>query len=299
MTVSACAKARAILTAWSKKRHVLAQPRAGDAAVLDVLDTVRDDAHFTDGGQCRAQLARAVDEDDGLGQRFEVQAARTCRIEVEPRLQEGLAEPFHFQEILGDGALLEAFPECRIDGLVTGEQPVRDCVQAQFAQRAVERQLFGRLEVEQGIVEVEKKKSVFHDTGGHARRLPARRDGEGIPSETTGYQRWRLYAEVAVKPQLGRQRQGRVEGTGGAGRMGQEQRDEGDEDPDDDIAQRRCGTAHHVVSADEPFEEPGYVHDRPLVTNLSIMFTIYTSFVLVSSTMIGSVLLSSILATIW
>jgi hypothetical protein len=52
--------------------------------------------------------------------------------------------------------------------------------------------------------------------------------------------------------------------------MGQEQGDKGDEEPDDDIAQRWRRAAHHVIAGDEPLDKPGYVHDRPSVTRLLI-----------------------------
>jgi hypothetical protein len=52
--------------------------------------------------------------------------------------------------------------------------------------------------------------------------------------------------------------------------MGQEQGDEGDEEPDDHIAQRCRRAAHHVIAADEPLDKSGYVHDRPSVTRLLV-----------------------------
>ena len=146
------------------ERDVVVQVRAGDAAVLDVLDAVRDDPDFAHLGQRRAQRLRAVDEDDRIGQRVEVDPAGRLRIEVEAGRVEGLPEPLHFQHVLGDRAELEAPPQRRIDGLVAFEQPIRQCGQAQRAQRAVEGKAFGCLEVEQGIVEVEQEESVFHRT---------------------------------------------------------------------------------------------------------------------------------------
>ena len=57
---------------------------------------------------------------------------------------------------------VETAPQRRVDDLVLREQPVERAGEAERAERAREREMFGCLEVEQRIVEVEQEQPVFH-----------------------------------------------------------------------------------------------------------------------------------------
>ena len=80
--------------------------------------------------------------------------------------------------------------------------------------------------------------------------------------------------------------------------MGQEQGDKGNEEPDDDIAQRRCRAAHNMVADNEPVENLETFTIVPGDESV-MMFTIYTRDVVISSTGTVLLLMSRIPATIW
>ena len=142
--------------------NVVAQAGGGDAAVLNGFDAVGDDAHFADGRQGRAHLPGAVDQHHRVGQGLQVQAAGQFRVQVDGVFLEGLAEAFHFQEVLAHRAQLETFPQVDVDFLVAREQGINAVAQAQGVHGVQKRAFFGRPEVEQGIVQVKQEQVVLH-----------------------------------------------------------------------------------------------------------------------------------------
>ena len=144
------------------KRDVGLQSGTGDAARLDAVDAVRDDAHFTDCSEGLANLQRAIDQHDRLRQGCHIQVAGALGVERKAIVDEGLAEPLHLEEVLGDGAGFEAAPEVQVDRLVPGEQAGQVAGHAQRCHGACKGELFGRPEVEQRIVQVEQEQCVFH-----------------------------------------------------------------------------------------------------------------------------------------
>ena len=137
--------------------NVVAQAGGGDAAVLDGLDAVGDDAHFADARQRFAHLPGAIDEHDRIRQRFQIQTAGQFRVDGDAVQRKRLAEALHLQEILAHGTRLETFPQVDVDRLVLGEQRVDAVAQAQFVHGVQERAFFGRPEIEQGIVQVKQE----------------------------------------------------------------------------------------------------------------------------------------------
>nr|GEU28267.1 hypothetical protein [Tanacetum cinerariifolium] len=164
------------------ERNRILQAGAGNAQVLDVLDAIGDDADLADGGQLRAQLSGAVDQHHRVGQRGHVNIAGLLGIEVELVRQEGHAEALDLEEILGDFAQFQAAPQRHVNRLVLAEQALGQFVQAQYLHGVQKRELFGSLEIEQGIVEVKQKQP------GRA-AVRRRHDGTGRSIVAAGGQR--------------------------------------------------------------------------------------------------------------
>ena len=137
--------------------NVVAQAGGGDAAVLDGLDAVGDDAHFADARQRFAHLFGAIDEHDRVRQGFKVQTAGQFRLDGDAVQGKRLAETLHLQDVLAHGTHFETFPQIDVDRLVLGEQAVDVIAQAQFVHGMQERAFFGRPEIEQGIVQVKQE----------------------------------------------------------------------------------------------------------------------------------------------
>lgn len=137
--------------------NVAAQAGGGDAAVLDGFDAIGDDAHFADTRERFAHFPGAIDQHDRVRQRFQVEAARQLRIQVDGIFLEGLAEAFHLEEILGHRTQFETFPQVDVDFLVARKQRIDTVAQAQGVHGMQERAFFGGPEIEQGIVQVKQE----------------------------------------------------------------------------------------------------------------------------------------------
>ena len=115
----------------------------------------------------------------------------------------------------------------------------------------------------------------------------------------TGYFRVTVSdSQAGIQPQLRRPRHRCVERAGrDARRLRQECGDEGDEDPDDDVAHGGCRAAQRLVSGDEPIDGVVNVHDNLLSSVLIWMLAIYTSYAQFSSAARARILLSCIHTT--